>query len=173
MPSRNPLLPPAAEPANDPAETVDSSHPDRVIFRGGSQENSSNINSTNSTANDNEPHNEEEPIVQPNAPIPIHSKTKNWYSNFCNRWASLFGAVIKVIIMLLVNWYYAITSIVVVFLIWFYVGTANPAVKPGLAAEFRLFVWARGIVFRCFGYVWGSIANVYSKTVTIILYIQK
>lgn len=55
--------------------------------------------------------------------------------------------------MLLVNWYYAITSIVIVSLIWFYVGTANPAVKPGLAAEFRLFVWARGIVFRCFGYV--------------------
>lgn len=32
---------------------------------------------------------EEEPI----APIrpPIHQKTKNWYSGFCNRWASLMG----------------------------------------------------------------------------------
>lgn len=30
---------------------------------------------------------------EPIAPIrpPIHSKTKNWYSGFCNRWASLLG----------------------------------------------------------------------------------
>lgn len=51
------------------------------------------INSTNAednleavTTQDNE---DEEPI----APIrpPIHSKTKNWYSGYCNRWASLLG----------------------------------------------------------------------------------
>lgn len=31
--------------------------------------------------------------TEPIAPIrpPIHSKTKNWYSGFCNRWASLLG----------------------------------------------------------------------------------
>lgn len=31
--------------------------------------------------------------IEPIAPIrpPIHSKTKNWYSGFCNRWASLLG----------------------------------------------------------------------------------
>lgn len=30
---------------------------------------------------------------EPIAPIrpPIHQKTKNWYSGFCNRWASLMG----------------------------------------------------------------------------------
>lgn len=51
------------------------------------------VNSTNAednletvTTQDNE---DEEPI----APIrpPIHSKTKNWYSSYCNRWASLLG----------------------------------------------------------------------------------
>ncbi|KAJ8951941.1 hypothetical protein NQ318_013608 [Aromia moschata] len=69
----------------------------------------------------------------------IHSKQKNWYSNFCNRWLSLFGAVLKVLIMLLVNWVYATACMTVVFLVWLYIGTANPAVKPGIASEFRFF----------------------------------
>lgn len=45
--------------------------------------NAQEASATEQTAND------EEPI----APIrlPIHSKTKNWYSPFCNRWASLLG----------------------------------------------------------------------------------
>lgn len=56
------------------------------------------VNSTNTednleavTTQDNE---DEEPI----APIrpPIHSKTKNWYSGYCNRWASLLGVSIEI-----------------------------------------------------------------------------
>lgn len=110
--------------------------------------------------------------VEPIAPIrpPIHSKTKNWYSGYCNRWASLLGvslrglqrnlgflksfllqAFTKLLVMLLVNWYYALTCFLVVFVVWFYVGTANPAVKPGLTAEFNFFAWLKSIVFRCFG----------------------
>lgn len=88
------------------------------------------------------------------APIraPIHSKTQNWYSGYCNRWASLLGALTKILIMLLVNWVYAIASIAFVVILWFYVGTANPAVKPGLAQEFRFFDWIKSTIFRCFGY---------------------
>ncbi|XP_034485130.1 solute carrier family 12 member 8 [Drosophila innubila] len=99
--------------------------------------------------NGSELEDENEPI----APIrpPIHSKTKNWYSGFCNRWASLAGALIKLLVMLLVNWYYALTCFVVVFIVWFYVGTANPAVKPGLTAEFNFFGWLKSVIFRCFG----------------------
>lgn len=41
------------------------------------------------TNNDEHEVNEEEPIA-PNRPH-IHSKTKNWYSGFCNRYASLLG----------------------------------------------------------------------------------
>jgi solute carrier family 12 (potassium/chloride transporters), member 8 len=137
-----------------------SAHPDSVTFRGG------NIMSDQSsivTADD-------EPIV-PTVQAPIHSKTKNWYSGFCNRWASLLGvsekwiwerkvqflsffhfqAITKIMVMLLVNWLYAIFCIITVFVIWFYVGTANPAVKPGLTHEFRFFVWLKNVVFRCFG----------------------
>ncbi|KAK9718978.1 Amino acid permease [Popillia japonica] len=81
----------------------------------------------------------------------IHSKTKNWYSNLCNRWLSLFGAVLKVIVMLLVNWLYALACIIAVFLVWLYIGTANPAVKPGLAADFRFWNWFKGVFYRCIG----------------------
>lgn len=122
---------------------------DHIVFRGGSIDGQT-INSTN-TVSDNAQlvNDDDEPIAQPI--IPIHSKTKNWYSNYCNRWVSLFGAIFKIVIMMLVNTYYGATCICVVFLVWFYVGTANPAVKPGLAAEFRLIVWLKGLVNRCFG----------------------
>lgn len=108
-----------------------------VVFRDGT---------TNSNSLDDA---DDEPI----APIrpPIHSKTKNWYSGFCNRWASLMGAGIKIFVMLLVNWVFALICMGTVFVVWFYVGTANPAVKPGLAHEFRFFVWLKNVVFRCFG----------------------
>lgn len=54
--------------------------------------------------------NDDEPIAQSNRPS-IHSKTSNWYSGFCNRWASLAGAVIKIFVMFLVSWLYAFLCI--------------------------------------------------------------
>lgn len=53
--------------------------------------------------------------------------------------------------MMLVNWVLALICMSVVFVVWFYVGTANPAVKPGIADEFRFFVWLKSVVFQCFG----------------------
>lgn len=52
-----------------------------VVFRDGT--NSNSLDDTNGAAADDEP-------IAPIRP-PIHSKTKNWYSGFCNRWASLMG----------------------------------------------------------------------------------
>lgn len=52
-----------------------------VIFRDGT--NSSNPDGNILDDADDEP-------IAPIRP-PIHSKTKNWYSGFCNRWASLMG----------------------------------------------------------------------------------
>lgn len=101
-----------------------------------------------SSGSPSSPDDEQTPI----APKPhIHSKTKNWYSSLCNRWLSLFGAVLKIFIMFLVHWAYAIACILAVFLVWLYIGTANPAVKPGLAAEFRLLKWLKTVLLRCFG----------------------
>lgn len=102
-----------------------------------------NVDIDGSTEDDNEP-------IAPIRP-PIHQKTKNWYSGFCNRWASLMGALIKVFIMFLVNVYMALICVLAVFIVWFYVGTANPAIRPGIADEFRLFVWLKNVIFQCFG----------------------
>lgn len=58
---------------------------DRVIFRDGTS-NITNSHDSNEIIDDC---NDVEPIAQIRPPI--HSKTKNWYSSFCNRWASLIG----------------------------------------------------------------------------------
>ncbi|KAK7870096.1 hypothetical protein R5R35_011077 [Gryllus longicercus] len=81
----------------------------------------------------------------------IHSKPNHWYSNLCNRWLSLFGALLKLLIMFLVHWGYAVANILVVFLVCLYVGHANPAVKPGLASEFKLFRWMKNVFLRLMG----------------------
>lgn len=78
-------------PTSDTNNSIDSTDPDRVIFRGGATTNSTNVTENGIAGGGNDSTNiaEDEPI----APIrpPIHSKTKNWYSVYCNRWASLIG----------------------------------------------------------------------------------
>lgn len=91
--------------------------------------------------------NDNKQIKKPN----IHGKLGNWYSPLCNRWFSLIGALVKLLIMFLVHWGYAIANIVVVFLVWSYVGHANPAVKPGLSAEFKFFEWIKLSIFKLMG----------------------
>jgi len=59
--------------------------------------------------------------------------------------------VIKLVVMLLVHWGYALASVGVVFVVWTYVGHANPAVNPGIAAEFRLLPWLRNCLMRALG----------------------
>ncbi|XP_050446468.1 solute carrier family 12 member 8 isoform X2 [Cataglyphis hispanica] len=83
--------------------------------------------------------------------VHIHNKLENWYSPLCNRWFSLLGCLVKLLIMFLVHWGYAIVNIVVVFLVWSYVGHANPAVKPGVSAEFQFFKWLRTALLKLVG----------------------
>ncbi|XP_057340185.1 solute carrier family 12 member 8 [Microplitis mediator] len=104
------------------------------------EDNQNNISSNNTTADLNRRKNPH-----------IHGKLGNWYSPLCNRWFSLFGALVKLLIMFLVHWGYAIANIVVVFVVWSYVGHANPAVKPGVSAEFKLFEWLKSCILRLIG----------------------
>ncbi|XP_015122063.1 solute carrier family 12 member 8-like [Diachasma alloeum] len=112
----------------------------------------------NSSISDSTNYADSSPSIEENASIDgvikklhIHGKLGNWYSPLCNRWFSLLGALIKLLIMFLVHWGYAIANIVVVFLVWSYVGHANPAVKPGVSAEFKLFEWLRVSILRLMG----------------------
>ncbi|XP_076232268.1 solute carrier family 12 member 8 [Calliopsis andreniformis] len=93
----------------------------------------------------------DENVDNPERKIHIHNKLGNWYSPLCNRWLSLLGCMIKLLIMFLVHWGYAIANIVVVFLVWSYVGHANPAVKPGVSSEFKFFKWLRIALLRLMG----------------------
>ena len=55
--------------------------------------------------------------------------------------------------MFFVHWVYALVNLAVVFLVWFYIGRANPGVAPGVTADFRFFAWLQqGIAALC-GYV--------------------
>lgn len=71
---------PVAAAQNAPS-SESNQQPNEVIIRDPSSVNSNHI--------EGQGEEDDEPI----APIraPIHQKTKNWYSGFCNRWASLMG----------------------------------------------------------------------------------
>ena len=55
--------------------------------------------------------------------------------------------------MFFVNWVYALVNIVAVFIVWFYIGRANPGVAPGVAADFRFLVWMKECISALCGYV--------------------
>ncbi|XP_050666261.1 solute carrier family 12 member 8 [Leptidea sinapis] len=82
--------------------------------------------------------NDENPL-----PPSVHSKNKKWYSHLCNRWLSLAGVAIKLLLMVLVHWVYALGCLSILWLLWLYIGAANPAVKPGRASEFHFFHWLK------------------------------
>jgi potassium/chloride transporter 8 len=96
--------------------------------------------SENSTAHDSK--------VDPNE---IKCKQNVWYSTLTNRWLILFGAIIKIVIMFLVQWGYALSALITLIFVWYYIGQVNPGVFPGIS-EFRFYPWLRKITLRCFGY---------------------
>lgn len=123
-------------------DDLDQLFPERTQYKTIKNERASRVQSTSDGTSETTP-------IAPKSYI--HSKPNNWYSSLCNRWLSLIGAVLKLLIMLFVNWVYAIICFIAVFLVWLYIGTANPAVKPGLAADFKILRWFKNIVLRCLG----------------------
>ncbi|XP_054268188.1 solute carrier family 12 member 8 isoform X2 [Macrosteles quadrilineatus] len=83
--------------------------------------------------------------------VRVHNKRGRWYSSLCNRWLSLFGALVKVGMMLMVDWGIAAANLGAVFVIWLYVGLSNPAVKPGASSQFRLLRWLQIALLRICG----------------------
>ncbi|XP_018330556.1 solute carrier family 12 member 8 isoform X1 [Agrilus planipennis] len=130
-----------SESLNGDVNDLDNLFPERVQHRNIQKDVSC---STTSTTDDSET----TPIAFKQQ---VHSKSKNWYSCLCNRWLSLFGLVVKCVIMFLVHWAYAIVCVVAVFLVWLYIGTANPAVKPGISSDFHFFRWLKNVLLKCCG----------------------
>ncbi|XP_076818287.1 solute carrier family 12 member 8-like isoform X2 [Clavelina lepadiformis] len=75
----------------------------------------------------------------------ILQQPKSCYSVFCNRWASLFGAFMSIVIMFLINWIYALANILVFLILFMYTSLSNPGLNPGASAEFSFFDWAAGV----------------------------
>lgn len=82
----------------------------------------------------------------------IEEKPKNFYSKFCNRWVSISGFFIKLVLMFLIHWGYSLFCILLCLSIWWYVGHTAPAgINQGIAAEFSLFGYFRNIYARLTG----------------------
>lgn len=82
-------------------------------------------------------------------PIPeITSKSSRWYSYLCNRWIAFLGVFIKLVIMFLVHWIYALATIVSVGIIFYYISHVSPGSYRGVS-EFKLFQWIKDCFFKC------------------------
>ncbi|CAL1543723.1 unnamed protein product [Lymnaea stagnalis] len=83
----------------------------------------------------------------------ITKQPRSWYAMFCNRWLSLLGCVVCLVIMFTTQWLFALIELLVFFLIYFYIGRASPGYFPGIA-EFNFYEWLKELFNKCrCGYV--------------------
>lgn len=78
----------------------------------------------------------------------IHKQPQSWYSLFCNRWISLLGSFICIIVMFSIHWIYSLGEILCFVGIYMYIGRASPGYFPGIA-EFNLYDWIKGGILIC------------------------
>ncbi|RUS91653.1 hypothetical protein EGW08_000626 [Elysia chlorotica] len=78
----------------------------------------------------------------------IIKQPRSWYSALCNRWVSLVGTVLCLIIMFTIQWIYAIMEIMAFFIIYIYIGRASPGYFPGIT-EFNFYEWIKELYLRC------------------------
>ncbi|KAH7937961.1 hypothetical protein HPB49_018312 [Dermacentor silvarum] len=80
----------------------------------------------------------------------ISKKSNTWYAKLCNRWIVVLGIFVKLTIMFLVQWAYALASIFLLIFLWLCIGRTKPGAFPGVT-EFKLFPWLRYLFLRCIG----------------------
>lgn len=66
-----------------------------------------------------------------------------------NKFLSLFGSLIKVILMFLVHWLYSLIIISITIILWFYIGHVNKGVYPGVS-QVSLYEYTRMKMRRIF-----------------------
>ncbi|GFS03588.1 solute carrier family 12 member 8 [Elysia marginata] len=78
----------------------------------------------------------------------IIKQPRSWYSALCNRWVSLVGTLLCIVIMFTIQWIYAVVEILAFFIIYIYIGRASPGYFPGIA-EFNFYEWIKELYLRC------------------------
>nr|XP_027199966.1 solute carrier family 12 member 8-like [Dermatophagoides pteronyssinus] len=77
----------------------------------------------------------------------IACKQEIWYLRLMNRWIVLIAAIIKLLLMFIIAWHYAIITMIMFSLFIWIIGHTNPGFYPGVS-EFSFYKWIRSIFFR-------------------------
>uniref|UniRef100_A0A915PMG4 Solute carrier family 12 member 9 n=1 Tax=Setaria digitata TaxID=48799 RepID=A0A915PMG4_9BILA len=63
----------------------------------------------------------------------IISQPHTWYSIFSNRYISFIGAITNILIILFINFWYALLHLLVLAALYYYIGRVCPSVFPGIS----------------------------------------
>ncbi|CAG9533733.1 unnamed protein product [Cercopithifilaria johnstoni] len=63
----------------------------------------------------------------------IISQPRTWYSIFSNRYISLIGAITNILIILFINFWYALLHLLALAALYYYIGRVCPSVSPGIS----------------------------------------
>ncbi|XP_032124193.1 solute carrier family 12 member 8 isoform X2 [Sapajus apella] len=76
----------------------------------------------------------------------VWRRPTSFYSNMCNPWVSLLGAVGSLLIMFVIQWVYTLVNMGVAAIVYFYIGRASPGLHLGSASNFSFFRWMRSLL---------------------------
>ncbi|KAM9032163.1 solute carrier family 12 member 8 [Sarcophilus harrisii] len=80
----------------------------------------------------------------------VKRRPVSFYTQLCNPWVSLFGAIGSLTIMFVIQWIYALVDIGVAVILYFYIGQVSPGLHPGAASNFSLFRWMKSLLIPSF-----------------------
>lgn len=80
----------------------------------------------------------------------IREKPAVWWRHCENRWIAIVAAILKMSIMFCVNWSYALSLLLLVGFVHFYIGQVSPGAFPGIS-EFKLILWLKSLIYRAVG----------------------
>uniref|UniRef100_A0A5F8HFT4 Solute carrier family 12 member 8 n=1 Tax=Monodelphis domestica TaxID=13616 RepID=A0A5F8HFT4_MONDO len=80
----------------------------------------------------------------------VERRPVSFYTQLCNPWVSLFGAIGSLTIMFVIQWIYALVDIGVAVILYFYIGQVSPGLHPGAAANYSLFRWIKSLLIPSF-----------------------
>ncbi|XP_044525094.1 solute carrier family 12 member 8 [Gracilinanus agilis] len=80
----------------------------------------------------------------------VERRPVSFYTQLCNPWVSLFGAIGSLTIMFVIQWIYTLVDIGVAVVLYFYIGQVSPGLHPGAAANHSLFRCIKSLLIPSF-----------------------